>query len=110
MVLEMGVSAQPLQQSYSEYSDWVTHSWFNSLWEKLDLLNVLVEFHDPPVKMGRDRDKWLMLELKLLGLAKTGTEMAIQSQNPLQSSVPVRHPGSLGQAPQQEVPDSQGPC
>ncbi len=26
MVLEMGVSAQPLQQSYKEYGDWVTHS------------------------------------------------------------------------------------
>ena len=70
MVLEMGVSAQPLQQSYSEYSDWVTHSWLKTLWEKLDLFNILVEFHDPPAKMGRDRDKWLMLEIKRLGMAK----------------------------------------
>ena len=70
MVLEMGVSAQPLQQSYSEYSDWVTHCWLKTLWEKLDLFNVLVEFHCLPVKMGRERDKWLMLELTRLGLAK----------------------------------------
>ena len=70
MVLEMGVSAQPLQQSYSEYSNWVTHSWLKTLWEKLDLFTILVEFHDPPVKMGRDRDKWLMLDIKHLGMAK----------------------------------------
>ena len=66
----MGVSLQPLQQSYKEYSDWVTHSWLKTLWEKLDLFHVLVEFHDSLVKMGREHDKWLMLELKRLGLSK----------------------------------------
>ena len=70
LVLEMGVSLQPLQQSYKEYSDWITHSWLKTLWEKLDLFHVLVEFHDSPIKMGRERDKWLMLELKRLGLSK----------------------------------------
>ena len=66
----MGVSLQPLQQSYKEYSDWVTHSWLKTLWEKLDLFHVSVEFHDIPIEMGREGDKWLMLELKRLGLSK----------------------------------------
>ena len=66
----MGVSAQPLQQSYNKYSNWVTHRWLKTLSEKLDLPNILVEFHNLPVKMGRDRDKWLMLEIKRLGMAK----------------------------------------
>ena len=70
LVLEMGVSLQPLQQSYKEYSDWITHSWLKTLWEKLDMFHVLVEFHDLPIKMGRERNKWLMLELKRLGLSK----------------------------------------
>ena len=70
LVLEMGVSLQPLQQSYKEYSDWVAHRWLKTLWEKLDLFHVLVEFHDSPIKMGQERDKWLMLELKRLGLSK----------------------------------------
>ena len=46
LILEMGVSLQPLQQLYKEYSDWATHSWLKTLWEKLDLIHIQAEFHD----------------------------------------------------------------
>ena len=31
MILELGLSLQPLPQSYSKYSDWVTHSWLKTI-------------------------------------------------------------------------------
>ena len=46
LMVEMGVSLQPLQESYKRYSSRVTHCWLTSLWEKCDILNVRVEFLD----------------------------------------------------------------
>ena len=33
MVLELGISLQPLQESYKKYSAWATNGWLKSLWE-----------------------------------------------------------------------------
>ena len=42
MLLELGISSQPFRESYKKYKKWVTASGMKSLWEKCDLLNVLV--------------------------------------------------------------------
>ena len=67
LMVEMGVSLQPLQESYKRYSSRVTHCWLTSLWEKCDILNVRVEFSDTILQLPRSGDKWIMLEFAKLG-------------------------------------------
>lgn len=67
IILELGISSQPLQESYQQYSNWITHSWLKSLWEKCDLLGIMVEFNNITLCPPRERDKWLMREFIQLG-------------------------------------------
>jgi hypothetical protein len=39
---ELGLSFQPLQESYSRYDFLVTHSWMKMLWEKLSMFDMKV--------------------------------------------------------------------
>jgi hypothetical protein len=59
LVIELGVLEQPLQESYARYKKWVTWSWLVSVWEKCDKYNIRVEMNDIPLKLPRERDKWL---------------------------------------------------
>lgn len=74
LVIELGISDQPLQESYEKYKSWVTWSWMVSLWEKCDRYGVRVEMNDVPLKLPRERDKWLMVELVRLGFSKADLE------------------------------------
>ena len=38
--LGLGLSLQPLQQSYTKYDNWVTHSWLKTIWEKCDKFQI----------------------------------------------------------------------
>jgi hypothetical protein len=67
LILELGVTSQPLQESYKKYGGWATHSWLKSLWEKCDLLDFRVEFREGIIKLPRERDRWIMLEFIRLG-------------------------------------------
>ena len=60
MTLEMGISTQPLSQSFLQYSRRVTHSWLKALWEKCDEYNINIQFNDGHLKFPRERDQWLM--------------------------------------------------
>ena len=60
MTLEMGISTQPLRQSFSQYSRRVTHSWLKALWEKCDEYNINIQFNDGHLKFPREKDQWLM--------------------------------------------------
>ena len=40
LIAEMGISAQPIQESFLKYKDWVVWSWMISLWERCDLFDV----------------------------------------------------------------------
>jgi hypothetical protein len=60
MICEMGISDQPLQESYSGFESWITHSWLKSLWEKCDRFDIQVEFLDVPIELPREGDDWLM--------------------------------------------------
>ena len=46
MILEMGISLKPLQESYKRYEQWMTPSWIKYLWDKCDRFDVMVEFND----------------------------------------------------------------
>ena len=67
LTVELGVSPQPLQESYQRYGKWATPSWFKTLWEKCDKLNMRVEFNEDILTLPRVGDKWLMLEFGKLG-------------------------------------------
>ena len=62
LTLELGLTLQPLQESFVRYSSWVTHCWLKSLWEKCHLLQITIEFNDVKLSLPRARDKWLMHE------------------------------------------------
>jgi hypothetical protein len=67
LVIELGLSDQPMQHSFQRFGKFVTWSWIVSLWEKCDLYDITVEVNDVPICLPRERDKWLMQELKALG-------------------------------------------
>ena len=44
LIVELGVLAQPLQESFKKYKGWVTWTWLVSVWEKCDMLKVVVSY------------------------------------------------------------------
>jgi hypothetical protein len=58
--LELGLSFQPMQESYQKYSTLVTHLWMKMLWEK----NLMFDLHkvvaDVPLQFPREGDQFLM--------------------------------------------------
>ncbi len=67
LIVEAGVSPQPLLESYTWYSKWVTYSWLKSLWEKLDLFQVKVEIRDTSLRTPCANNRWLMKVLTAKG-------------------------------------------
>ena len=67
MVLELELSLQPLQQSYSKYGNWVTHSWLKTIWEKCNWFQIKIHFADVPLDITREGDRWLMEEFMQVG-------------------------------------------
>lgn len=67
LILELGVSNQPFQESYALYNGLVTTCWAKRLWEKVDSFGITVELQETALKLPRQRDKWLILEFVRLG-------------------------------------------
>ena len=53
LIVELGVSTQPFQESFNKYKDWVTWSWMVSVWEKCDMFKVVIDINDNFLKMPR---------------------------------------------------------
>ena len=62
-VIEGGVSMQLLQESFVRFSEWVTHYWLRSLWEKVDMFGFQVKIAPLPLDPPRKNDDWLMWAL-----------------------------------------------
>ena len=60
MILEVGLSFQPLQLRYKSFSALLTHCWLKTLWEKCDAYKIKVETYNIPLKFFREGDDWLM--------------------------------------------------
>lgn len=60
LVVELGLSAQPFQESFERHKSWVTWSWLVSVWEKCEIYGVKVFINDVPIELPRERDQWLM--------------------------------------------------
>ena len=55
LAVELGVSAQPLQQSYDKYKGRVTWCWLVSLWEKCSKFKIKVKFRNLGVLPPREK-------------------------------------------------------
>jgi hypothetical protein len=60
LITELGMSSQPLGESFLKYRKWVTHSWLRSLWEKVDKFVVTVEIAPIPIDPPRMGDRGFM--------------------------------------------------
>ncbi len=57
ILTELGISAQPLQESYVRYGKWIMGTWLNSIWEKVNKFQIMVEIPPLPVCPPREGDK-----------------------------------------------------
>ncbi len=61
--VELGLSFQPLQESYERHGYLVTHSWMKMLWEKLSMFNMQVIVADQPEEYPREGNQFIMQAL-----------------------------------------------
>jgi hypothetical protein len=67
LVIELGLSVQPFQESLATYKEHVTWSWVVSIWKKCDIYGVKISMNDIPIELTRERDKWMMWEFVRVG-------------------------------------------
>jgi hypothetical protein len=67
LIIELGLTMQPLQASFEDFGELVTWCWMTSLWEKCSKFNVKVVVTDTALEMPRERDKWMMQEFIRVG-------------------------------------------
>jgi hypothetical protein len=59
-LIELGLSAQPLQESYEKYGKCIIHSWIKSVWEKVCRYKIKVEIGPLDIDPPRKEDRWFM--------------------------------------------------
>ena len=59
-LLELGISSQPLQESYAKYSFLLTHSWMKMLREKVSMFGIRTVTADSGAEFPREGDRFLM--------------------------------------------------
>jgi len=67
LLVELGMSFQPLSVDYDKFGALVTHSWLKTIWEKSDLFQFDVRVNNIPIKFVREGDEWLMLRFLRAG-------------------------------------------
>jgi hypothetical protein len=60
LVTELGLSLQPLTQSYPLYHDRVTSCWLKAVWEKAHLFDARIGIAPLPLQFLCEQDRWLM--------------------------------------------------
>ncbi len=60
LITELFISAQPLGKSFLKYDSWVTQTWLQSLWEKVDKFDITVEILPLPMEPPQEGNKWFM--------------------------------------------------
>ena len=68
LILEMGLTAQPLQESYKKYGPRITHSWIKSIWEKVSKYKIGVQIAPLDIQPPRERDRWFMRAVEEAGI------------------------------------------
>jgi hypothetical protein len=67
---EMGLSSQPLQESYERHKYLVTHSWMKMFWEKVSMFGLKVVVTDLHLPYPREGDRFIMQMLIDIGYPK----------------------------------------
>jgi hypothetical protein len=67
LITELGVSSQPLCESFWKYGTWVTHTWLHTLWEKVNKFNITVEIAPLLIYPPQEGDKWFMQAVEEAG-------------------------------------------
>jgi hypothetical protein len=67
LLVELGMSFQPLQLSYADFGNMVTTSWLKWVWEKLSRFKFAVTVHNLRSVFPREGDDWLMARLIAIG-------------------------------------------
>ena len=70
LIIELGVSFQPFQESFKKYKEWVRRTWVVSIWETCDMFYIKVCLNNKFFKMPRKGDKWLMQLFVAAGFSK----------------------------------------
>jgi hypothetical protein len=60
LISELGISAKLLCKYFLKYGSWVTHTWLQSLREKVDKFDITVKIAPLPMEPPREGDKWFM--------------------------------------------------
>jgi hypothetical protein len=68
LILELGLGAQPLQESYEKYGSRTTHSWIKSIWEKVSKYRIKVQIAPLDILPPRERDRWFMRAVEEAGI------------------------------------------
>ncbi len=67
LLVELGMTFQPLLLSYANFGNMVTISWLKRVWEKLDRFKFAVTVHNLHLMYPREGDDWLMARLIIVG-------------------------------------------
>ena len=68
LLTELGLSSQPLQESFSNFGRWVTDTWLKSVWEKVSKFNITVEIALLPINPPREGNQWFMKAVVAAGM------------------------------------------
>ncbi len=69
LLTELGLSTQPLQESFSNYGRWVTDTWLKSVWEKVSKFNITVKIAPLPINPPpQEGNQWFMKAVVAAGV------------------------------------------
>ncbi len=60
LLMELGLSFQPLQVEYDRYNHLVTHTWMKVLWEKVSMFGLMVTTPSASGGFPREGDEYIM--------------------------------------------------
>jgi hypothetical protein len=77
LLTKLGLSPQPLQESFVTYGKWVTNTWLKLIWEKVDRFNITIEIAPLPIRPPRVGDRWFMQSVMETGTVTNSEELWI---------------------------------
>ncbi len=71
LIIELGLSSQPLTEDYSVGASWTTQSWLKSVWQKVHLFRIDVRIGNVSFSPPRVGDEWLMRCFLRMGFTRS---------------------------------------
>ena len=67
LIIDTGLSLQPVTEDYDTCQHWVTSPWLKSVWEKASCFNIEIQLAPLPLQPPREQDTWIMAEFLQMG-------------------------------------------